>query len=36
MVPGCVFLATTTQVCPVVTRWNGSVIQTARTLEAMN
>ncbi len=35
MIPGRVFLATTTQVYPVVTSWNGSVIQAARTLEAM-
>ncbi len=36
MIPGRVFLATTTQVYPVVTSWNGSVTQAARTLEAMN
>ena len=35
MVPGRVFLATTTQVYPVVTSWNGSVIQADRTLAAM-
>jgi protoporphyrinogen oxidase len=32
---GKVYLATTAQVYPVVTSWNGSVIQAARTLEAM-
>jgi protoporphyrinogen oxidase len=35
MVPGRIFLATTTQVYPVVTSWNGSVIQAARTLESL-
>jgi hypothetical protein len=34
-VPGKVFLACTTQVYPVVTSWNGSVIQADRTLAAM-
>lgn len=32
LVPGKVFLATTAQVYPVVTSWNGSVIQAERTL----
>ena len=36
MVPGRVFLATTAQVYPTVTSWNGSVIQAQRTLAAMN
>ena len=35
MVPGRIFLATTTQVYPVVTSWNGSVIQATRTLESL-
>lgn len=35
LVPGRVFLATTAQVYPTVTSWNGSVIQASRTLEAM-
>lgn len=35
MAPGRVFLATTAQVYPVVTSWNGSVIQAERTLAAM-
>jgi protoporphyrinogen oxidase len=35
MVPGRIFLATTTQVYPVVTSWNGSVIQAGRTLESV-
>jgi protoporphyrinogen oxidase len=36
MVPGRVFLATTTQVYPVVTSWNGSVIQASRTLAKLD
>jgi protoporphyrinogen oxidase len=36
MIPGRVFLATTAQVYPTVTSWNGSVIQAGRTLMAMN
>lgn len=36
LVPGKVFLASTTQVYPVVTSWNGSVIQADRTLAAMS
>lgn len=35
LVPGRVFLATTAQVYPVVTSWNGSVIQVEKTLSAM-
>lgn len=35
LIPGRIFLATTTQVYPVVTSWNGSVIQAARTLESL-
>jgi protoporphyrinogen oxidase len=35
MVPERIFLATTTQVYPVVTSWNGSVIQATRTLESL-
>lgn len=35
LVPGKVFLATTAQVYPVVTSWNGSVIQATRTVDAM-
>ena len=35
LVPGKVFLATTAQVYPVVTSWNGSLIQAARTVDAM-
>ncbi len=36
LVPEKVFLASTTQVYPVVTSWNGSVIQADRTLTAMS
>lgn len=35
MIPGRAYLATTAQVYPTVTSWNGSVIQAGRTLEAM-
>jgi protoporphyrinogen oxidase len=35
LVPGSVFLATTAQVYPTVTSWNGSVLQAERTLAAM-
>lgn len=35
MIAGRVFLATTTQVYPLVTSWNGSVIQAARTLNSL-
>jgi len=35
MVPGRVYLATTAQVYPAVTSWNGSVTQVDRTLAAM-
>lgn len=35
LVPGRVFLATTAQVYPTVTSWNGSVIQANRTLDEM-
>mgnify|MGYP000620833648 CR=1 FL=1 len=35
MIPGRVFLATTTQVYPVVTSWNGSVRQADRTLQSL-
>lgn len=36
LVPGKIYLATTAQVYPTVTSWNGSVIQANRTLEAMS
>lgn len=35
LVPGKVYLATSAQVYPTVTSWNGSVIQAKRTLDAM-
>ena len=35
LVPGKVYLATSAQVYPTVTSWNGSVIQSNRTLDAM-
>jgi protoporphyrinogen oxidase len=35
MIPGQVSLATTAQVYPVVTSWNGSVIQAEKTLAGM-
>ena len=35
LVPGKVYLATSAQVYPTVTSWNGSVIQAQRTLDAM-
>lgn len=35
LVPGKIYLATSAQVYPTVTSWNGSVIQAKRTLDAM-
>lgn len=35
LIPGKVYLATSAQVYPTVTSWNGSVIQAQRTLDAM-
>lgn len=35
LVPGKVYLATSAQVYPTVTSWNGSVVQANRTLDAM-